>query len=78
MDADYSVSYTVRSLRGVLVRKTDSGNYSHTKCNAAEIRKNITWGVGHGTWFNLSGWISSAYTGTHGGETLSCSTYVSR
>lgn len=78
LDANYSISYSVRGPNLYVYTETLSGSYNHKKYNASEIRKNFTWGVSAGGWFNLSGWISSSYEGLRINKKGSCSTYVKK
>ncbi len=78
LDTEYSITSTFLSPWGRYT-ETITDNYSHTKYNAAEIRKNLTWGVGVIGVVWVRGWISSTYTGNRSdGLSRSCSTYVSR
>lgn len=79
LDAEYSITQTFQSPWGYEWSETITDSYSHTKYNAAEIRKNLTWGVAVNGVIRVTGWISSTYTGNRSdGEVGSCSTYVSK
>jgi len=80
LDADYSVTESFRTAWGYEYSETLTDSYSHTKYNAAEIRKNLTWGVAAGGGVvRVTGWISSTYSGSRSdGLTGSCSTHASR
>ena len=79
LEAEYSITQYFRSAWGYEWYETITDSYSHTKYNAAEIRKNLTWGVAVNGVIRVTGWISSIYTGNRSdGETRSCTTYVSK
>ncbi len=81
LNANYSITQTFRpAWGGYEYTQTTTDSYSHTKYNAAEIRKNLTWGVSYNGVIRVKGWISSNYSGTRSfdNQTRSCSTYISK
>ncbi len=80
LDAEYSVSYAHVGPNGISVPVTKAGSYSHTKYNASEIRKNLSWAVPYrGGFVVMGGRISSTYTARRSDSMQgSCSTSLSR
>ncbi|MCY4000781.1 MAG: hypothetical protein OXF84_08260 [Bacteroidetes bacterium] len=81
LNAEYSIKQTVTSPDAYDYIKPLTGSYSHTKYNASEIRKNITWGVSYFPMsVSVSGWISSEYEAYRSSDRLtrSCTTYIKK
>ncbi|MYC03488.1 MAG: hypothetical protein F4120_09600 [Rhodothermaceae bacterium] len=79
LDADYSITVTRQNPWGFSYSNSYTGSYSHTKYDAAEIRKNLEWEIVEGGIATVRGWVSSDYSGARSdGAEASCSTNISR
>ncbi len=82
LDADYSVTETLRALGGGTSTETIRGSISEKVYNISKVKRNLTWAISIGGIVSVSGWISTTHSGNRTdnrvNRTRSCSTYIFR